>query len=214
MTVLPVTKTRESGIRSDRRFPAALSVGAKHQRLIGSTNRRFISSWRGRLQVVGSESRLHVSHADSLVRPQERRSQTGRCRVSVHQNGVRLPLGEDLLDRHDGPGSDLRAAGRGASGRDPARPRCQRGEHRVEQLSMLGRCEQSHPGPGIRLECQVDRGHLDGLGLRANDDDDRSLSHASTTASSWHHPGDHIAGRWYPGHSIAGSRLAGDLSRC
>ena len=51
------------------------------------------------------------------------------------------------------------------------------GENLVEQLPMLGRREHSHLGPGIRLECQVDRGHLDGLGSRADDDDDRSLSH-------------------------------------
>ena len=123
------------------------------------------------LEVAGPQARLDVADAHAAVKRGQRGSHRGR-RVALHQEPVGLLARQDRIQVREDAGGEL--------ARRLVRPHqvqvdvgcdLEEREDLVEHLAVL--CGRAHDDARSALFAQPvdDRSHLDGLGARADDDE-------------------------------------------
>src|SRR5262249_40460009 len=119
------------------------------------------------IQVVGSQSRLHVTHRDALIKRAERAAESA-CRVTLHQHVVRAFSRENGLERREDSRCRLKECLTGKHdvqvviGLDS-----EYSQHLVEQGAMLSsdaHHDLKFAGPGPQM--QDNRREFDGFGSR------------------------------------------------
>ena len=135
-----------------------------------------------RIQLIGAQPRLHVSHRNLHIKAGQRGGE-GRRRVAMHQHKVGFRLGQHVFQLLHHAGGDVKKRLSVLHDRQIViRRDVKRAEHLIEHLSVLSGHAAERPDVFSRPQLLNQRTHFNGLRPRAEDQHDRF--HSLYTPSS------------------------------